>query len=1301
VRVRVLGPMEVEIAGTAIGLGGRLPRQLFAALVVRAGESVSVPALVDAVWGESAPRSAVRTLRAYVTRLRSALEAAGLPKDPDAGTAIIQTTRQGYRLAVAPDIVDAHVFADRVQQARHELDAGRPAAAEASIAEASALWRGTPYGEFSEAAFFTAEALRLTETRILGVEIRIEAALMGGQHSAALTQAEVACAEHPLHERFWAQLMIALYRCGRPTDALDAYHRLRRHLAEEIGTDPAPSLRRLEQLVLQHDPSLDAPMIEPVRVAAPVSVPEAAARADHVPERQLVTVLVAAAGPVAGGGWADPERADAAFRTVRAAFADAVRAAGGVHAGTAGHNLIAAFGVLPGQDDHAVRALRAALTACEAVPAGVASVSLGVATGVVVYRREGDAPEVTGDPVRTASTLCTTAGANQIAVAERTVAAARAEFRFGPMTSGTGPHPIAQATLLAPGPSRPQHRLGHRFVGRRDELDALESAYHRSIEFSRPHLVTVVGDAGMGKSTLIARFIDHLRSAAHPTPAVYSGRCLSQGVAATYGAAAEVLRVFLGLEQDAPTAEIERVIAGNEILGLTFGLDTAGDLDPRTARHKLQEAWIRLIEPHTPAAVVVEDVHWASSPLLDLLNRLVAEVAGALLVVCTARPEYAESSEVGLRPRHQVLWLDRLNESHAATLLKELLHDEPPDTIRHGILDQAEGNPFFIEELTATLVDRRVLVRSDNRWRIEGDATDAPLPDSVHSALAARINYLHSGSRTTLLAASVAGRNFTTSEVAHLLDGEPTIPELVERDFIRPLRRTATATTYTFKHALTRQVAYDLLPVRRRARLHAKLADHFADRTDLDDRAGVLAHHYGEAARPDTADLAWYDDAAELERLTDRAITWLWEAGKLAARRLAVDDALDLLQRAQALATEPVAHARIWRSIAEAHAERLDGRRYLDALQHSLDVCSEPQEQAEAYILMGNMVTAWGIVSAEMPDPPTVLAWYDRALALSRPGTNAHTWALVLRASFDHTLLAALAKDAYAEAQRTDDFDYMADAHTLQILLAARERRYDDMLEWTMKRHAGELAHANGDPYLQGDCFVHVAMPLMHLGRFDEARQYLTRNQKVASHLSPANKADAVAWWIELEALANEWGRVRNLEPALQSFADDDLARCRVRVSRAVVLCAIARIHLGDPEHGEALVRQADEMAGGHDDRIAATYVELALARGDLDAVRNLMGRLPKSLPPWGGWWVLHLETTRLNAIAALGDTAAAEEETRTHLDTGVFLDAVAKQALGTVHHDPELLHAAADAFTRMNLPALALRARAVIERQL
>jgi DNA-binding SARP family transcriptional activator len=1289
VRVHVLGPLQVEIEGTEVGLGGRLPRQLFAALVVRVGESVSMPALVDAVWGEDAPPTAVKTLRAYVTRLRSALDTAG----PD-GAGIIRTTQQGYRLAIAPGAVDAHVFTDRVQRARREVDAGRPDVAETVIAEALALWRGDPYGEFPDVALFAAEALRLSETRIVGTEIRIEAALMLGQHAAAVARAEAACAEHPLHERFWAQLMIALYRSGRPTDALGAYRRLRSHLAEEVGTDPTPALRRLEQLVLQHDPSLDAPVVEPVPAIRPPAQPDPA-DADAAPERRLVTVLAVSAGPVAGVGWADPERAEAAVHRVRALFSDAVAATGGVATGSAGHTLIAVFGVRPGQDDHAARALRAALAVRERAPSRVAAVSTGVATGVVVYRGGRDGPGAAGDAVREASALCATAGPGGIAAAERTVRATRTLFDFGPVAPGTGPAPVAHAILVAARPHRARDLLERPFVGRGDELDALGVAYQRAVDLDRPHLVTVIGDAGMGKSTLVARFVHQSRS---PDPTVYSGHCRSHGVGSTYGAAAEILRAILGLEPDEPTAGIERAVAGNEILGLTFGLDTAGELDPRTARHKLHEAWIRLLEPHTPAVLVVEDVHWASPPLLDLVNSLVAQVAGPLLVVCTARPEYAEGGEVGVRPRHQVLWLDRLSQPHAETLVKELLRGEPPEQVRRGVLAPAEGNPFFIEELTATLIDRNVLVRSGAGWRVEPDALDAAIPDSVHSALAARINYLHSGPRATLLVAAVIGRTFTAMALAHLLDGEPAITELVERDFVRPLRHTPAAATYTFKHALTRQVAYDLLPTARRARLHAALADHLAACPDLDDAAAVLAHHYGEAARPDTADLAWADEPAELERLTERAVTWLWRAGDLAIRRCDLDGALDLLHRAQSLVTEPVTRARIWRSIAQAYAVRLAGQPYLDALQRSIDSCGDPQEQAEAYARMGEMVTAWGIVAAAMPSAETVLGWYERALALSRPGSDTHTWALALHAAFDHARLGELAGAALAEARRGDNVDAVADALSLQIMLATRERRYDDVLDWVMERQALVVAHANGDPYDLGDCHRHVAMPLMHLGRFDEARAYLARHEEVAARLAPESRADAVAWWIELEAMAAEWSRVRDREPALQAYVDDDVARRRVPTIRALVLCAVARVHLGEPEHGERLVRQAEDLAGGPDDRVAATHVQLALARGDLDAVRRHLTRLPTDLPPWATWWLLHLDATRLDAIAVLGDAAAAEEEARTCLGTGGFLDAVATRALGTVRRDPDLLRAAADAFTRMNLPVLARQAMAAAQ---
>jgi DNA-binding SARP family transcriptional activator/tetratricopeptide (TPR) repeat protein len=258
--------LSVDIGGRPVDVSGRLPRRLLAALVAEAGRTVSTDALVDAVWGAAPPPSAVKTLQSYVTRLRAVLAAGA---GPGGGAAVIVTVAPGYRLAVPPEAVDAWSFADRVAQARQAVARGAAADAQRLLDEAFRLWRGAPYGEFADTVFGAAEALRLDELRLLGFEIRVDAGLLAGQDAEVVAEAQRLCAAHPLRERFWAQLMIGLYRCGRQADALAAFQRARRALAEQVGAEPGAELRGLEQQVLHHDPALDGGQHAPAPAVAP------------------------------------------------------------------------------------------------------------------------------------------------------------------------------------------------------------------------------------------------------------------------------------------------------------------------------------------------------------------------------------------------------------------------------------------------------------------------------------------------------------------------------------------------------------------------------------------------------------------------------------------------------------------------------------------------------------------------------------------------------------------------------------------------------------------------------------------------------------------------------------------------------------------------------------------------------------------------------------------------------------------------------------------------------------------------
>lgn len=249
IRFAVLGPLEVAGTDGRLSVGGPKERRLVAMLVARAGEVVSVDALAEGMWDGNPPHSAVKTLQAYVARVRRALEPwQGLVTEPP-----------GYRLAVDRQQVDALRFTDLAAAARRCLEAEDNAEAERLAVEALGLRRGTPYLEFQDSDFSLAEASRLDEVGLDLLEVRGEAALELGKHAELVVEFEAQCRRNPLRERFWAQLIVALYRCGRQAEALAAYRRARGVLVVEIGVEPGPDLRRLEQRILDHDPTLQLP----------------------------------------------------------------------------------------------------------------------------------------------------------------------------------------------------------------------------------------------------------------------------------------------------------------------------------------------------------------------------------------------------------------------------------------------------------------------------------------------------------------------------------------------------------------------------------------------------------------------------------------------------------------------------------------------------------------------------------------------------------------------------------------------------------------------------------------------------------------------------------------------------------------------------------------------------------------------------------------------------------------------------------------------------------------------------------
>ena len=260
VDVKLLGPLDVQVAGDQVQFEGSKQRALFTVLALQAPEPVPVDALVEALWADRPPGDGVQALQKQVSRLRHRL-------GPDAP---LQRSAAGYTLGIERDAVDARRFEELLRRARVALGEDRPGAARADLEAALALWRGPALADHRFEQFAQLEIARLEELRMEAIEERMAAELAGGGHGDLAGELSSLVAVHPLRERLRGHLMLALYRSGRQAEALEVMREGRRMLVDELGIEPGPELRRLEQMILAHDPELAAAP-EPVAPAAPAA----------------------------------------------------------------------------------------------------------------------------------------------------------------------------------------------------------------------------------------------------------------------------------------------------------------------------------------------------------------------------------------------------------------------------------------------------------------------------------------------------------------------------------------------------------------------------------------------------------------------------------------------------------------------------------------------------------------------------------------------------------------------------------------------------------------------------------------------------------------------------------------------------------------------------------------------------------------------------------------------------------------------------------------------------------------------
>lgn len=255
--IKVLGPLEISEHGNSIVPSAGKPRQILALLALRGERMVKSPTLMEELWGDRIPRSATTTLQTYILQLRNKIAAAQHGEHRRSPKDLLATSFGGYLLKVGPERSDFQEFKAQAAAGATALETGDHHTAATILDQALHLWRGPALADVPAGRVLERDALGMEETRMRALEQRIDADLQLGRHAALLAELRVLVAEHPMHESFCAQFMLALYRVGNIWRALEEFRGLRTTLVEELGIEPSARLRRLHQAILVEDPSLD------------------------------------------------------------------------------------------------------------------------------------------------------------------------------------------------------------------------------------------------------------------------------------------------------------------------------------------------------------------------------------------------------------------------------------------------------------------------------------------------------------------------------------------------------------------------------------------------------------------------------------------------------------------------------------------------------------------------------------------------------------------------------------------------------------------------------------------------------------------------------------------------------------------------------------------------------------------------------------------------------------------------------------------------------------------------------------
>ncbi len=704
-------------------------------------------------------------------------------------------------------------------------------------------------------------------------------------------------------------------------------------------------------------------------------------------ERKLVTVLFSdLSGYTALAEKLDPEEVKQITSRVFAGVARVVSRHEGFVEKYIGDAVVALFGVPRSHEDDHLRALRAACEIRESVAAlstgyeekigAHLAFHTGITTGLVVtgeVNLEKGAYGLAGETLNLASRLCAIAKPGEILVGESTSLKSAGAFSFERLDAvfvKGRTEPVIPYRLLGEKkePSRGFAGLGlsSPLVGRTAEIAALKGCVNRLLD-GQGDILSLIGEAGLGKSRLLAE-IRHAFS--HEGLLWLEGRTLSYGQQMSYWPFREILWQLTGITEDDSETEawnrLEKRIVdlfpaeSGEILpylAALIGLEVKGDLGRSLQRldgeamgkqiYLSSRRFFERLARSSPLVLVFEDLHWADESTVLLIEHLFPLVNRAPLLICgVSRPETGAPAsrlrETALKDherRYTEIRLGPLSLTECTDLMNNLLAIENlPSRTRQLILQKADGNPFFVEEIMRTLVDKDAVRRDPGgRWKATSQIETVAIPDTIQGVIMARIDRLDDELKQVLKAASVIGRAFLyrlLKEVAEAVwDLDRDLDDLVVTELIRKKQRVPEL-EYIFKHALVHESTYESILIKKRHELHGKVASAietlFCER--LDEFASVLAYHYAKAE-------SW-----------EKAQEYLFKAGDQAGRIAADSEALAHYQQAMGMYTrvfgdkwDPLQRGMLERKMGEAFYRRGETQKAMEYLQRALVCFGRPK----------------------------------------------------------------------------------------------------------------------------------------------------------------------------------------------------------------------------------------------------------------------------------------------------------------------------------------------------------------------